>query len=230
MNSTGFVACGPLQEPRVTGTRHPTNREPELFQKMEYASDMSGFQLRKVGKFIVVLMTIPVLCAHAQQKHPDDGKTAAANPSATSTPSAEDRALVEEVIVIGLRPMTSIRQEIANTEDLIYETFNELNNNDAYDIICTREAPIGSQIPRRVCRSGFMVESETAAFIDFLDTGYGEVSLSRQRLVIKHQSEIMAELANKNPDFLQLLKRRWALRQVYEKRVEACGWNLKCLN
>ena len=75
-----------------------------------------------------------------------------------------------------------------------------------------------------------MVESETAAFMDFLDTGYGEVSLSRQRLVLEHQREIMAELANKNPDFLQLLKRRWALRQVYEQRVEACGWNLKCLN
>jgi hypothetical protein len=68
------------------------------------------------------------------------------------------------------------------------------------------------------------------AFIDFLDTGYGEVSLSRQRLVIKHQSEIMADLANENPAFLQLLKRRWALRQVYEQRVEACGWDLKCLN
>jgi hypothetical protein len=191
---------------------------------------MLGFKLRKVGKFIVVLMTIPMLCAHAQQNNPDGDKSAAATPSVTSTPSAEDRALVEEVIVIGLRPITSIRHEIANTEDLIYETFNELNDDDAFDIICTNEAPIGSQIRRRVCRSRFMVESETAAFMDFLDTGYGEVSLSRQRLVIKHQSEIMAELANKNPDFLQLLKRRWALRQVYEQRVEACDWNLKCLN
>jgi hypothetical protein len=191
---------------------------------------MLGFKLRKVGKFIVVLMTIPMLCAHAQQNNPDGDKSAAATPSVTSTPSAEDRALVEEVIVIGLRPITSIRHEIANTEDLIYETFNELNDDDAFDIICTNEAPIGSQIRRRVCRSRFMVESETAAFMDFLDTGYGEVSLSRQRLVIKRQSEIMAGLANKNPDFLQLLKRRWALRQVYEQRVEACGWNLKCLN
>lgn len=150
--------------------------------------------------------------------------------SGVQTPSAEDRALVEEVIVIGLRPINAIRHEITNTEDLIYDTFNELNDEDAFDIICTKEAPIGSQIRRRVCRSRFMVESETEAFMDFLNTGYGEVNLSRQRLVTKHQSEIMTDLANKNPAFLQLLKKRWALRQVYKKRVEACGWNLKCLN
>ena len=191
---------------------------------------MFGFYSRRIGQLIIILMSSLPFCAQSQPGDPETrGKTGTAATSA-ATPSAEDRALVEEVIVIGLRPMTSIRQEIANTEDLIYETFNELNDNDAFDIICTNEAPIGSQIRRRVCRSGFMVESETAAFIDFLDTGYGEVSLSRQRLVIKHQSEIMAELANKNPDFLRLLKRRWALRQVYEQRVEACGWNLKCLN
>jgi hypothetical protein len=191
---------------------------------------MFGFYSRRIGQLIIILMSSLPFCAHSQPGDPEhSGKTGTAATS-VSTPSAEDRALVEEVIVIGLRPMTSIRQEIANTEDLIYETFNELNDNDAFDIICTNEAPIGSQIRRRVCRSGFMVESETAAFIDFLDTGYGEVNLSRQRLVIKRQKEIMAELANKNPDFLRLLKRRWALRQVYEQRVEACGWNLRCLN
>ena len=191
---------------------------------------MFGFYSRRIGQLIIILMSSLPFCAQSQPGDSENrGKTGTAATS-VATPSAEDWALVEEVIVIGLRPMTSIRQEIANTEDLIYETFNALNDNDAFDIVCTNEAPIGSQIRRRVCRSGFMVESETAAFIDFLDTGYGEVSLSRQRLVIKRQKEIMAELANKNPDFLQLLKRRWALRQVYEQRVEACGWNLKCLN
>lgn len=183
----------------------------------------------KAGIFIVILMTTLPLCVEAQIEILENGEKPGAAP-AVSAPSAEDRALVEEVIVIGLRPMASIRHEITNTEDLIYNTFNELNDEDAFDIICTKEAPIGSQISRRVCRSRFMIESESQAFLDFLDTGYGEVSLSRQRLVIKHQSEIMADLANKNPEFLKLLKRRWALRQVYEMRVEACGWNLKCLN
>ena len=191
---------------------------------------MFGFKLRKIGKFIVILMSTLPLCAQSQPGDPDTGEQSGASSSSVPAPSAEDRALVEEVIVIGLRPITSIRHEIINTEDLIYTSFNELNDEDAYDIICTKEAPIGSQIRRRVCRSRFMVESETEAFLDFLDTGYGEVSLSRQRLVIKHQSEIMAELANENPDFLQLLKRRWALRRVYQQRVEACGWDLKCLN
>jgi len=191
---------------------------------------MVGFHLRKVGPLIIIMMGALPLCAQSQPIEPDKYEKTANADTGVPTPTAEDRALVEEVLVIGLRPITSIRHEIINTEDLIYTTFNELNDEDAFDIICTKEAPIGSQIRRRVCRSRFMVESETEAFLDFLDTGYGEVSLSRQRLVIKHQSEIMAELANKNPDFLQLLKRRWALRQVYEQRVDACGWDLKCLN
>jgi len=197
---------------------------------MVYSQDMLESALRNAAKLIVALMVIPTLCAQAQSHNPQTRDETGASATGVSTPSAEDRALVEEVIVIGLRPITSIRHEITNTEDLIYETFNDLNDEDAYDIICTKEAPIGSQIRRRVCRSRFMIESETQAFMDFLDTGYGEVSLSRQQLVIKHQGELMADLANKNPAFLQLLKKRWALRQVYEQRVEACGWNLKCLN
>jgi len=185
---------------------------------------------QKSGQFIFILMMILALDLQAGQNDPDSGEKSGSTTPGAPTPSAEDRALVEEVIVIGLRPITSIRHEITNTEDLIYDTFNELNDEDAFDIICTKEAPIGSQIRRRVCRSRFMIESESQAFMDFLDTGYGEVSLSRQQLVRKHQSELMADLANKNPAFLQLLKKRWALRQVYEQRVEACGWNLRCLN
>jgi len=191
---------------------------------------MVAFHWQKLGNLILLLMMFTPVCVQANPDNPQSGKNAGAAAPDVPAPSAEDRALVEEVIVIGLRPINSIRHEITNTEDLIYATFNELNDEDAFDIICTKEAPIGSQIRRRVCRSRFMVESETQAFMDFLDTGYGEVSLSRQRLVIQHQSEIMADLANKNPAFLQLLKRRWALRQVYEQRVEACGWNLQCLN
>jgi len=185
---------------------------------------------QKSGQFIFILMMILALDLQAGQNDPDSGEKSGSTTPGAPTPSAEDRALVEEVIVIGMRPITSIRHEITNTEDLIYDTFNELNDEDAFDIICTKEAPIGSQIRRRVCRSRFMIESESQAFMDFLDTGYGEVSLSRQQLVRKHQSELMADLANKNPAFLQLLKKRWALRQVYEQRVEACGWNLRCLN
>lgn len=207
-------------------------RQPEACQilKMIYAIDMVRLHWQKVGNLVLFLTVFAPLCVQAQPSSPESGRNAGVTAPDMPTPSAEDRALVEEVIVIGLRPITSIRHEITNTEDLIYETFNELNDEDAFDIICTKEAPIGSQIRRRVCRSRFMIESETQAFLDFLDTGYGEVSLSRQRLVIKHQGEIMADLANKNPAFMQLLKRRWALRQMYEQRVEACGWNLKCLN
>ena len=191
---------------------------------------MVEFHWKKFGNLILLLMISTPFCVQAQLNNPQSGKTAGAAAPDVPAPSAEDRALVEEVIVIGLRPMASIRDEIASTEDLIYDTFNDLNDDDAFDIICTKEAPIGSQISRRVCRSRFLVESETEAFLDFLDTGYGEVSLSRQRLVLKHQSEIMANLANENPAFLQMLKKRWALKQVYEMRVEACGWDLKCLN
>jgi hypothetical protein len=191
---------------------------------------MHGFYLQKSGQLVVILMMIFPLYPQAGQHDAEYVEKTGNAATGAPTPSAEDRALVEEVIVIGMRPIISIRQEIRNTEDLIFDTFNELNEEDAFDIICTNEAPIGSQIRRRVCRSRYMIESESNAYVDFLDTGWGDVSLSRQRLVIKHQSEIMNELARENPQFLQLLKKRWALKQVYQERVKACGWNLKCLN
>jgi len=58
---------------------------------------------------------------------------------------------LEEIIVNAPRPLNSMRAEILQAEDRVFQLFNEFNTNDDYDIECRHEAPVGSRIPRRVC-------------------------------------------------------------------------------
>jgi len=185
---------------------------------------------RKVGRFIVILITISPLCTQAHNNNPHNRENPGAPVTGVPTPTAEDRAIVEEVIVIGQRPISFIRKEIIRAEDLLFDTFNELNNDDDYDMVCEKVAPIGSQLKRRVCLGRFVQEAETDAFLDFSDNNYAPVNWARMRMKSKRQMEIMAAVATENPQFLNLLKKRWALIQVYDSRVEQCARNVECLN
>ena len=60
---------------------------------------------------------------------------------------------IDDVVVIGQKQRRQIRMELRNVERQMYATFNELNADDDYDIVCRRYVPIGSQIPRTKCKA-----------------------------------------------------------------------------
>ncbi len=139
---------------------------------------------------------------------------------------------MEEVIVYGERNLNLIRREYVAAEDLVFDMFNELNEQDEYDMVCYKEARIGSQIRFRVCKPGFMRAAESAAAEDYLmdiqSDGMAQANVfwaDWQRKSL-HQREIMARLANENPQFLELLKKRLELRHEYEAS-QASRWPRK---
>jgi hypothetical protein len=90
-------------------------------------------------EWIGILMTLECvgvqLCAAAQ---PID--------KAATTPTE----LLDEVVVRGTR-LSELKAAIVEAEDRFYARYNELNNVDVFDIVCTIDSPTGTKINQRVC-------------------------------------------------------------------------------
>jgi len=184
----------------------------------------------QVGIFIVFLMTIPSLCAQAQQNNPENNEETGASVSRVTIPDPNNQVVLEEVIVIGQHSISTIRRQMFNTQDLVYDTFNELNNEDEYDMVCVNEARIGSQIKYKMCRPRFMMEATSDAYVDWRDNGLAAVNMAEIHKKSMRQREIMADLANNNPQFMSQLEKRLALKNAYKSKLNQCGRNIKCLN
>lgn len=71
--------------------------------------------------------------------------------AAASTPP---ESTLDELVVEAKRTrLTELRNEMIRLEDEFYSRYNELNENDDFDIRCTREAKVGTRLERRYCRA-----------------------------------------------------------------------------
>ena len=127
---------------------------------------------------------------------------------------------LERMGVTTLLSRALIRHDLYAAQARVYELFNELNSNDDYDMVCQQEARLGSQIKYRVCKPRFQRKAESEASQEMLE-GYEDdvmahVNGATMKRQAEHQLELMADLANSNPGFLALLKRRLELRKAYE--------------
>lgn len=124
---------------------------------------------------------------------------------------------IDEVTVFGAQRLGAMRAKVTLAEDQVYALFNDLNEDDGYDIICKRETRIGSQIPRRVCLARMYREAlaeETA------DEDLGFVPAGTMTRSSKHQKilqEKMRALAKEHPELLEALRNRHALDQEFKQ-------------
>lgn len=73
-------------------------------------------------------------------------------------PSAAQRlpaAEPEPIVIDDLSP-TQLRAEIEKIQDEFYKVFNTLNEDDAFDVVCQKFTPTGSNIPRTGCEPRFV--------------------------------------------------------------------------
>jgi hypothetical protein len=128
----------------------------------------------------------------------------------------------DEITVIRAPSLQSLRADLVRAEDAAYALFNELNDDDAYDIICKKETRIGSQFRNRVCLPAILRDTEVEQALDE-DTGI----VSRKASQPRHQrilTERMRQLAIENPELLEALKDRLALKKrLEEERIKRYG-------
>jgi len=63
---------------------------------------------------------------------------------------------IEEVVVYGNKSLSQLRRELYKAEDAVIDLFNSLNSDDEFDIRCYKEAPTGSHIKKRVCKTNYV--------------------------------------------------------------------------
>jgi len=84
------------------------------------------------------------------------------------SPSDAARSDVEEVIVRGRR-MSDFRSALETARVRIYDLFNDLNSDDAFDVHCQHEAATGTRIRQHICRPRFIDDISSAAAQAWMD-------------------------------------------------------------
>lgn len=132
--------------------------------------------------------------------------------------TAEIDTTIDEITAVGARTLGSMRTEVVIAENEVYALFNDLNDDDGYDIICKKETRIGSQIPHRVCLARMYREAVAEATVD-QDSG-GFMPAGRMAGSSKHQKilrEKMLALAIEYPELSAALKKRHALAKKFQE-------------
>jgi len=100
-----------------------------------------------------------------------------------------------------------------DAEEVLYDVYNSLNSDDDFDIHCYKEAPTGSKIKRRFCKTeklGKILSEQTQAMIRGEPYVFPTAEINEMN---EHMLAEMTELASKNPEY------RKALEMYYGKKL-----------
>lgn len=90
---------------------------------------------------------------------------------AAETQAANDdssRGRPEEVIVRGEKSLRTLRLEVEEAKERVYDVFNQHNSDDALDIRCSDEPRPGSRIRQRTCRGRYVDDATHRSGRDFV--------------------------------------------------------------
>jgi hypothetical protein len=151
--------------------------------------------MRKIDIFLIALATSLAWQAFAQEADPDAAET---NVSAVYEGEDEGNTdPIDEITVMGARSLLSLRHELTLAEDNFFDTYNMLNEDDRYHIICKDEVYIGSRIPVRECISRVIRESRIESTQNAVGLGAGPVGgTPRGREEAKHSRALQENLRN----------------------------------
>ena len=139
--------------------------------------------------------------------------------------SEKQEETMEEITITGQKQIFSLRKQIILAEDRAFKLYNELNDDDTYDIHCTMEAPIGSNLKRRICVPNFYWRATADNASEFLGLigGYSNYSAPSPsaKSVFAYQYPILKdkvrELAKKSPELLDALRKNFELNEELKK-------------
>ena len=147
--------------------------------------------------------------------------------SAASADAQEDGAeemTMEEIEVIAKAQLDSLRLQLYNAEINVYDIFNELNDDNEFDVDCEDKAPVGSHIKQRFCQPRFIEDLYNEAF---RERNSNRISKSQLRRKQEEMAEIMETLANDSPELMQALVDYSVAADTYDKAYdERCTGNV----
>jgi hypothetical protein len=130
---------------------------------------------------------------------------------------------IEEIVVHGHKSIIDLKYEMYEAEETLYDVYNSLNSDDDYDIRCYKEAPTGSKIKRRVCRTeklGDILAGRTQRMMrgEPYVSPTAEIKKMKERMLAE-----MTELASTHPEYLKALESYDAKKKTWEsERKRRC--------
>ena len=100
---------------------------------------------------------------------------------------------IDEIVVMGGQSLTLLRHEVTQAEDVFYDRYNLLNEDDRYDMICKDETPIGTRIPVRVCKTRVIRDAERQTTQDGMIFGPANIGSSPVIPSANRHNEILQE-------------------------------------
>jgi hypothetical protein len=140
-------------------------------------------------------------------------------------PQAEESAqTIEEVIVFGNKSLVKLKQEMYKAEEALYDTFNSFNTDDELNIRCYKEAPTGSHIKQRVCKTNLyskLLAEETQRMM--MLGGPFVYPVAKVKQMNERLLAGMTEMALEQPEMLEAIVRLREARQTMEsERKRRC--------
>ena len=158
---------------------------------------------RAQGFALLVLIVAPALA----------GAQTAGNAGGLTTVVSKVEQL-DELQVVG-KKLYRIRMGAVDVEDRFYALYNDLNQNDEFDIHCRIEAPTGTLLKYRICRLALYekaLEEEARGFFTG-DTPPPAQLVALARLTDYKQNALA--LINSNPQLRELIRQREELEKKY---------------
>jgi len=151
-----------------------------------------------------------------------------------SADEPEDAAndIPEEITVYGQKTLLNLRIAVDRAEVEFFERFNELNEDDQYDVFCEKIAVTGSRIRRRTCWSPYEREFDEEAMRQaFLSSG--RIGVRNEGLIRRKrekQATLLKNMVLENPDLQNLyFDYGEANIKFVTERQERCADNILCL-
>ena len=146
-----------------------------------------------------------------------------------SAQAEEPPGPIEEVIVRGSKSIIDLKHEMYEAEDALFDFFNSFNTDDQFDIRCYKEAPTGSKIKRRVCKTNWF-RNRYAWETQKLMRGEPFVyPVFRNKKMDERLNELMSEAIREQPKMLDALVRYAEAKQTLESESERrCEGRLFC--
>lgn len=151
----------------------------------------------------------------------------------SSALAEEGEEPIEEITAYGQKTLLNLKFAAYQAEDSFFNLFNELNDDDRFDVYCEKRARKGSRIRTRQCWSPFEREIDEEAARDyFLTGGSGFVALQNEgkiRQMRKKQAEMLKVMVLENPELQQrYVELGKANMRFAEERNKRCEGRIIC--
>lgn len=138
---------------------------------------------------------------------------------------------MDEITVVGEKTLLNLKYAAYQAEDDFFTLFNELNENDEFDVYCDDESNTNSRIKRRSCWSPFERDVDDEELRYQLQSG-SRVGARNEGLIRakrKEQAELLKNIVLEYPE-LQRLYRRLGEANIrfYSERERRCSDNILC--